>query len=165
MQKIKPSCIDPRKANGSSNTVYDTGSQYFCGVVFHIICWGIYFVSLRQYIFSHILEYIFNIGFFVFMSMSSAKALIDAHKQFKIAKELNRDGVNVQAILIDKWVEEENVDGSIVQNYFIGYQFSYMNYTWVNKKKIKPVAYKIMQISQIQAIRFLPRNPEISRLE
>lgn len=81
----------------------------------------------------------------------------------RIAWEFERDGITVQGEIIDKWEEDAGGEGGT--DFFVGYQFSYMDASWVGKKTANYSRYNKLQIGDYVTIRFLSRDPSISRME
>ncbi len=79
-------------------------------------------------------------------------------KTLSIARELDRDGIEVEGMYIGKWQEPFEESTSLD---FSGYQFSYRNRRWKGKIIDSENAF---QIGNYAIVRFLPRNPNISKI-
>jgi hypothetical protein len=88
--------------------------------------------------------------------------ITNAKKRLWEAREFERDGITVQGVIIDRW-EEELAEGGI--NTYVGYHFSYKDSMWTGKKIAGSSPYKKLVQGDSVTIRFLPSNPNISRIE
>lgn len=168
MHKNKPGCSDPRRCQQTVRTMLAAINYYFTVVVFLVASWSIFIAFfLLHFNEAKFLEnrwtnpvgdlLIFGIGgLFITVAL-----IVYAQEVVRIARKLEREGVIVQGVIIDRWVEESGE----AYVYCIGYRFSYMESMWVGKNVVESSPYNKLEIGDSVEILFLPRNPSISRIQ
>ena len=97
-------------------------------------------------------------SFAFFVLISSVILSVGAWAQFQTARELEQSGSIVQGTIVDKWIEV--IEGSKL--YSVTYRFGS---NWEARTTIKPSAYEKLRVGDAVMVRFLPREPKISRPE
>lgn len=94
--------------------------------------------------------------------------LIFCYLKLQLAHELKRNGVTAQGFILDKWEVKKMGEGGENDFYYlynIGYQFIVDGRFWFGSNEVTKPLYDKLQIGNNIAIRFLPRDPNISLLE
>ena len=163
MKKKEPGNLNPRQCQQGVRTISEAKRrvQAFATVVAilaPIVGWGIFMSVADPKREEPLISYLmWGLTFFILGSQ-----LFIAVEELRIAKELEREGIKVMGVIIDKW--EAYVEwGSL---FYAGYRFSYMDSLWVGQTSIATLsAYNKLQTEDSVTIRFLPRDPCISRIE
>ena len=140
-------------------------------MVIFAVAWGFFAVAISGYLyfdeekyFEHLwtnpdAHLILGLALGICGLIITGILIAQTREQLRIARELEQKIITAPGMITDKWVDESG------ETCCVGYQFSYMGSMWVGKKQTLRTEYDKRQIGDSVAIRFLPHNPSISRIQ
>ncbi len=162
----EPSNADPRRCPQKPAPTLSTAKRYYLFLVG--LCWLFRAAQPLDKLWTSFPAHQTNLGLQAFavgcwgllVLVSTIILCASMQKPLQLAKEIERDGMTVRGEVIDKWTW-----GGDVTAYCVGYRFTYLGTTWVGRDTIRASLFKRLKIGNSIAIRFLPRDLRISRVE
>lgn len=81
-------------------------------------------------------------------------------KEYPVARELDRDGVLAEGVVLEKWVKRDSDDDT--RDCYVAYQFGDQHGA---VQKVSSKTYRILQLGDTVDVRYLRRDPKLSRME